>query len=209
MLHPGTRAYTLRRHTVAGDDQSLSRLQRRWPQHTGPLPQVSVTRRWSACVGWQTCRLYGICHSEATQALICAGMLCTFVSAHPNTWSPHAGWRRFQSVPVYALEDANGRQRMLKYTPEHMHCLAVIWGKLAPPNTGFLAIQKMGGNQAGWRISATGVRARTLPPVILSMRVCASRLLESVSPGWAEMCRRVAHQCHQGARPDSAASGAD
>ncbi len=67
------------------------------------------------------------------------------------------GWRRFQSVPVYALEDANGRQRMLKYTPEHMHCLAVIWGKLAPPNTGFLAIQKMAGNQAGWRISATGV----------------------------------------------------
>ena len=61
-------------------------------------------------------------------------------------------------MPVYALEDANGRQRMLKYTPEHMHCAAVIWGKLAPPNTGFLAIQKLAGNQAGWRISATGVR---------------------------------------------------
>ena len=75
-----------------------------------------------------------------------------------------SGWRRFQSVPVYALEDANGRQRMLKYTPEHMHCLAVIWGKLAPPNTGFLAIQKLAGNQAGWRISATGVRMPPLYP---------------------------------------------
>ena len=30
---------------------------------------------------------------------------------------------------------------MLKYTPEHMHCLANIYGALAPPSTGVLAIQ--------------------------------------------------------------------
>jgi ribosome biogenesis protein BMS1 len=47
-----------------------------------------------------------------------------------------AGWRRFQAVPVYATEDANGRLRALKYTPEHMHCSALVWGALAPPNAG-------------------------------------------------------------------------
>ncbi|KAL3145804.1 hypothetical protein ABBQ38_015181 [Trebouxia sp. C0009 RCD-2024] len=67
------------------------------------------------------------------------------------------GWRRFQSVPVYATEDANGRHRMLKYTPEHMHCLATIHGALAPPNTGVIAIQTSTSNQQSWRISATGV----------------------------------------------------
>jgi len=50
-------------------------------------------------------------------------------------------------VPVYATEDSNGRHRMLKYTPEHMHCLATIYGALAPPNTGVLAIQTSTGNQ--------------------------------------------------------------
>ena len=44
-------------------------------------------------------------------------------------------------MPVYAVEDSNGRHRMLKYTPEHMHCLATIHAALAPPNTGVLAIQ--------------------------------------------------------------------
>eukprot|EP00891_Asterochloris_glomerata_P004383 jgi/Astpho2/4383/e_gw1.00067.3.1_t len=67
------------------------------------------------------------------------------------------GWRRFQSLPVFATEDANGRQRMLKYTPEHMHCLAAVWGPLAPPNTGVIAIQNPSNDQQNWRISATGV----------------------------------------------------
>ncbi|XP_010673096.1 uncharacterized protein LOC104889551 isoform X2 [Beta vulgaris subsp. vulgaris] len=67
------------------------------------------------------------------------------------------GWRRYQTIPVYAIEDHNGRVRMLKYTPEHMHCLAMFYGPLAPPNTGVVAIQNLSNSQASFRITATAV----------------------------------------------------
>jgi len=67
------------------------------------------------------------------------------------------GWRRFQSVPVYSTEDQNGRLRYLKYTPEHMHCLATFYGPHTPPNTSFIAVKNMSGRAAGFRIAATGV----------------------------------------------------
>ncbi|MFS7915224.1 putative ribosome biogenesis protein Bms1/Tsr1 [Helianthus anomalus] len=67
------------------------------------------------------------------------------------------GWRRYQTLPVYAIEDVNGRHRMLKYTPEHMHCLAMFWGPLAPPNTGVVAVQNLSNNQSSFRITATAV----------------------------------------------------
>ena len=67
------------------------------------------------------------------------------------------GWRRFQSVPVYALADQGGRRRMLKYTPDHMHCLAAFYGPQAAPNTSFAAFQTLGSAVASFRVAATGV----------------------------------------------------
>lgn len=66
------------------------------------------------------------------------------------------GWRRFQSVPTYSMEDKSGRQRMIKYTPEHMHCNATIYGPVTAPNTGFVAFQTLE-TVSTFRVAATGV----------------------------------------------------
>jgi len=67
------------------------------------------------------------------------------------------GWRRFQSVPIYSLDDHSIRMRMLKYTPEHMHCYASFYGPVALPNTGFCAFNALSGETTAFRVSATGV----------------------------------------------------
>jgi ribosome biogenesis protein BMS1 len=67
------------------------------------------------------------------------------------------GWRRFQSLPIFAMQDDNERYRYLKYTPEHLHCLSVIYGPTTPPNTGVVAFQTLSADTSAFRIAATGV----------------------------------------------------
>ena len=66
------------------------------------------------------------------------------------------GWRRFQTVPIYSLDDGT-RNRMLKYTPEHMHCLATFYGPISAPNTGFCAFNRLTSETPSFRVSASGV----------------------------------------------------
>ncbi|XP_053953734.1 ribosome biogenesis protein BMS1 homolog [Anastrepha ludens] len=71
------------------------------------------------------------------------------------------GWRRFQTVPIYAKVEDNFRHRYLKYTPNHVTCSMTFWGPITPQNTGFLALQTVRYDleemkRLGFRIAATG-----------------------------------------------------
>ncbi|KAL8431024.1 hypothetical protein Efla_007608 [Eimeria flavescens] len=101
---------------------------------------------------------------------------CTFmqIRIRKHRWSPRilkssdpllfsAGWRRFQSLPVYAMEDrGETRVKYLKYTPEHLHCLAYIYTPALPPSTPFLAIRDTRAI-ASYRIAASGVVLQSTP----------------------------------------------
>lgn len=71
------------------------------------------------------------------------------------------GWRRFQTIPIYAKIEDDLKHRYLKYTPNHVTCSMTFWGPLTPQNTGFLAVQTVQQNteelkKIGFRVAATG-----------------------------------------------------
>lgn len=66
------------------------------------------------------------------------------------------GWRRFQSIPLFSMRDAGTRNRLVKYTPEHMHCMATFYGPIVTPGTGFVAFRSLADGQSAFRIAATG-----------------------------------------------------
>ncbi|CAE8645936.1 unnamed protein product [Polarella glacialis] len=73
------------------------------------------------------------------------------------------GWRRFQTVPQYALEDrAEKRMRFLKYTIEHAHCTMTTWCPMVPPNSGVMAFRSWN-KVAHFRVCATGVVLESAP----------------------------------------------
>ncbi|KAF7684619.1 Ribosome biogenesis protein bms1 [Astathelohania contejeani] len=65
------------------------------------------------------------------------------------------GWMRFQTIPLFSLRDPT-RNRMLKYTPEGMHCCARFYGPVVPPGTGLAMFRGME-HSSRFRISLTGV----------------------------------------------------
>lgn len=110
-------------------------------------------------------------HYNETQPLILGGLLpgestreYLTAKVKRHRWFPKilksrnplvfaVGWRRFQSLPAYALEQESKTAmgvdtglitetpplKMLKYTPEHMHCQCVFYGYRVPAGSGLVA----------------------------------------------------------------------
>lgn len=78
------------------------------------------------------------------------------VKIKKHRWYPHIlktkdplilsiGWRKFQALPVYCMEDEQlgSRLRMIKYTPKFGFCYAVFYGPTYAVGTTFVGVQKL------------------------------------------------------------------
>ena len=96
------------------------------------------------------------------------------VKIKKHRWYPHVlktkdpvtfscGWRKFQSIPVYTMEDESGNaevnMRMIKYTPKFGYCYAVFYSPMYAVGTTLLGIQSVADkpDTSHFRICATGV----------------------------------------------------
>lgn len=67
------------------------------------------------------------------------------------------GWMRFQSIPVFSMEDRNGtRERFLKYSLQHSHCHATIFGPTVPSGSGVVFLRDFNKKSKHYRIAGTG-----------------------------------------------------
>ena len=100
------------------------------------------------------------------------------------------GWRRYETCPVFSKQDhgeggmsgtfstkAGGdtgtRNRFLKYTPQHLHCIATFYGPLVHANTGVIAFQRLDDNTRGFRVAATGVvlQNQQMAPIVKKLKL--------------------------------------
>ena len=117
-----------------------------------------------------------VSHFNPKLPLIAGGLLASedrlgvvYIRLKKHRWYPKmlkaqdplvlsVGWRRFQTQPIFAVEDPNGRNRYLKYTPLHTHCIAAVYGPVTPPNTGVICFTNNSLKEEvnHFRCSATG-----------------------------------------------------
>eukprot|EP00923_Selenidium_pygospionis_P056451 GHVN01098508.1.p1 GENE.GHVN01098508.1~~GHVN01098508.1.p1 ORF type:complete len:807 (+),score=92.26 GHVN01098508.1:1712-4132(+) len=86
------------------------------------------------------------------------------------------GWRRFQTMPVFSLQDPT-RNKMLKYTLENRHCLATFYAPYTPQGTGLCAFKNIDGKE--FRVSLIGsvVEMRTTTAIQKKLKLIGQPML--------------------------------